>query len=149
MKALEVLEERYPLMGQVITVYEQYVRRRMGHERTWIPQKLQHPRAGWVVRYTKIQNGLYYPESPYCQAGLTSIVSVPCLMVTWWPRHKESVRVPLLTGAYVVGGVPMSDSRFYLDVVCPESRADLADIMREEMKNWPRDEKGRWRKYRL
>lgn len=33
------------------------------------------------------------------------------------------------------------------DVMSAKERVQLSDIMRSEMEGWPRDEKGRWRKY--
>ena len=55
----------------------------------------------------------------------------------------KPVRVPI--DAYEIGGVPIATQQKILNDY-PEAMKEQSRIMKEEMKDWPRDEKGKWKK---
>lgn len=140
------MKKTLDLMGKVVTVRQTYQRRSDPQdmdEISWVAEDLPEPRAGWVVGKTSLQNGRYFPghtygdydEEDYDPPYLHVKSITHALKVAWWPNLKP-VFVPF--DAIEIGGWP--DRR--------ELKWDQQwkDVQREEVKNWPRDAKGRWTK---
>lgn len=142
--------------------------------KAWWEEKEIEPRTGWVVGFRNLQNGHvrtgarpgwgidgYDPGEP--NEWKTKSVT-RCVLVAFWPTQKP-VHVPL------DGYLALAKGRRYLDrewirksqkgalrtapdpypdsggwAKHPEWRKELSDIMKEDMKDWPRDERGRWLK---
>ena len=142
-------KEMLALMGQIVTVTKEYKRKHIypktassrygGHERKWEVFSMSIPRAGWVIGIRSLMNGDYVAgggfdedyDPPYLQVRDT----VRCLLVSYWPTMKP-VRVPL--DGWKLGGAPMPP-------VYSWTERDRG-ILRNEMKNVKRDERGRWLK---
>lgn len=139
-------QERLALMGQVVTVTAELVRKsdgpwlESGSMRSWVPKSIE-PRAGWVVGFRSLQNGKYsaggasyYGEPPH----LYRITSVPCVLVAYWPTYNP-VKVPL--DGFEMGGKPHYTKAYFWDT---ELGKELRQDLSKDSKRWPRDEKGRW-----
>jgi hypothetical protein len=145
-------------------------------KRAWWEEKEIEPRTGWVVGFRTVQEGYVEPGSngyngiggyhePEPDEWRTTGVK-KCLLVAFWPTEKP-VHVP------VDGYVRVSRGGRYIDPEwirkgpqnrChmapepyttsggwkknPDWREKNAEFMKGEMKDWPRDEKGRWKKPR-
>lgn len=134
------------LMGKIVTVHSIYkrVRENETNKRYWKEERLEASRAGWVVGFASLQNGVYHSggsygggwEEPedYESAYLEVESTTKALKVVWWPNRKP-VFVPM-DSRLEMGGIP--DCREYLW----DERAKA--WMREDSKKWPRDKNGRW-----
>lgn len=145
-----------------------------GLVKAWWEEKEIEPRTGWVVGFRAVQEGYVEPGSKGYY-GIDGLVEdepsewrttgvKKCLLVAFWPTEKP-VHVPL------DGYVRVSRGGRYIDPewirkgpqnrchIAPEPyamaggwhgnpdwREKNAEFMKDEMKDWPRDEKGRWRK---
>lgn len=132
----------------------------------WDGKSLENPRTGWVVGFRHVQEGYVEPEShghgfsedSYEPAEWKTEKVIPCLLVAFWPTEKP-VHVPMDGYVLLLG----REQRTYIKnhkfqrapepyttaggwKEHPEYRESNAEFMKDEMKNWPRDEKGRWRK---
>lgn len=124
------------IAGECLKVYEQ--------------TKMSEPRIGIIVGFATLTGGIvvhkYGTDVPP-----TYIVKnrYPALRVVFWPT-RAPVYVSLDMAILAVAGKPVSDS-MYWDIVhrshAPQSYSEtVAKVMQDEMKDWPRDSKGRWAK---
>lgn len=137
------MKEALELMGKIVTVSKVYFRTwTNSHKKKWGTIDLHKKRAGWFVGHRILVNGsveygcedeptIFYPEE-----------RIKCVLVIFWPNMKP-VRVPI--DAYEIGGVPIATQQKILNDY-PEAMKEQSRIMKEEMKDWPRDEKGKWKK---
>jgi hypothetical protein len=131
------------LMGKVVLVNKVYIRtqpmcddRRLC-KKVWQAQEAVG-RPGWVVGERWIQNGAtkWYGSDDPPVWHVESCIHV--LLVAYWPTMKP-VYVPF------DGCQPASLTVQPYAARCAWSERDR-EVMRNEMKGWPRDEKGRWKK---
>lgn len=132
------------LMGKVVLVHQVFKRSYEGlggpEYRTWKPVQAQS-RPGWVVGERWLQDGHAFFDSAEVGVSWRRKLghSVHCLLVTYWPTMKP-VKVPLdgfKLAPETTKPYPPVDGSW-----TEENRKSL----REEMKDWPRDERGRWLK---
>ena len=136
------------LMGKIVTASAVYKRVESEADgkvyRTWKPNPIE-PRAGWLVGWRTLQNGQlkdgykdygdpYEPPEP-TGPYLDNVVSVPAACVVFWPTMKP-VYVPW--DMLVDGGEPKSPA-----AMCKWDEKDR-QYLRDEMRDVPRDAKGRW-----
>jgi hypothetical protein len=141
-------KEKFDMMGKIVTVsalavpvYEDESGKATTL-RTIKSEPLRGPQAGWIVGFSVMQEGIYHPSSgggrygeygEYEQAYLTPVSHVPVVLVCFWPGGKAN---KVKTEDFVMGGEPK------------RSQATMSDsdkeALRQEMKSWPRDEKGHW-----
>lgn len=130
------------LMGKVVLVDRVFKRihpmnddRRL-YKKAWQVQK-SNGRPGWVVGERWIQNGAtewsYGGDDPPCWKEESRI---HVLLVAYWPTVKP-VRVPFDGYRMAPPTVQPYPTEF-------KWTENLKDEQRQEMKDWPRDEKGRW-----
>lgn len=122
------------LMGKVVTFnsvlnacYDDRYERRE-YEVT----SLRNPVAGWVVGFKWLREGVvtrYFEDG----SNFRTTKSIPAVVISPWPTKKH-VLVPL--DSFELGGEPVPPKRTW-------SERDK-EIMRVEMKTWPRDAKGKW-----
>ena len=125
-------KEMAKLMGQVVTVSKRLIKNK-NHttgEVAWSTYKVVKPRSGWVVGFRFLQNGCITRD--YDENYFEWSSSVLCMLVTCWPNQKP-VNVPM--DGFELGGEPNNKTSF------SEAQRKL---LREEMKDWPRDDRGRW-----
>jgi len=139
----------------------------------WSEREIE-PRTGWVVGFRTMQEGYVKPGSNgyhgidgYHEAEPDEWRTVrvkKCVLVAFWPTEKP-VHVPLDGYTKLAKGLHYLDREWIRKGMHgalrtapdpyttaggwhenPDWRKKNADFMQEEMKNWPRDERGRWRK---
>jgi len=138
----------------------------------WEEKELEKERTGWVVGYRHLQVGYVQPGTRAHDtldgwdygdpAEWRTEKTVPCVLVAFWPTEKP-VHVPM------DGYTLLAKGRRYLDRECirkskqgalktapepypnaggwhehPEWRKEMSEIMKNEIKDRPRDKKGRW-----
>ena len=121
------------LMGKVVLVKREYVRRYRGDVRLWEPEDVTH-RPGWVVGVRSLQEGrrVDYGEG-YAWEPNTG-PAIKCLLVAYWPSLNP-VKVPL-DGWGVSLAPPYPSAHIWTNRDRIEQRNAMEDC--------PRDEKGRW-----
>lgn len=131
------------LMGKRALVYAKVRRVTESLQRSWEKEDLEEPRSGWITGIRWVQVGTYNPglghygedyEPPYLAVEKV----FPVLLVTFWPNMRP-VKVPM--GSFKVqeddeGPRPYSKQGKYNE--------QYREALSKEMKEWPRDEKGRW-----
>lgn len=140
------------LMGRKVLVTK-VLRRGHGNRdgnwcRWWTPAS-SRPRAGWVVGYRHLQStatrGRYSGHLDWHGFRHVEVAPrTPCLLVCFWPTEK-AVRVPLdgyELGTHVDLLEPVSS--FVHHDECRPPGPTKREELREAMKGWPRDSKGRW-----
>lgn len=104
--------------------------------RTWKPVERAKPRAGWVVGMRRLQSGFRrqlagFDEAPeWRQVGGT----IPCILVVYWPTMRP---VPVPLDGFGPGGEPEAPAYQWTT----QDRENMRDCMRD----FPRDERGRFR----
>jgi len=137
-------KDRLELMGEVVTVTQEFKREsdgpwyKPGTRRFWEAKDVD-PRAGWVTGFRTLQNGTLQTNGFEGPTYLTSIETVSCVLVAYWPTY-EPVNVPL--DGFKVGGEPYHNSEEYWNT--PEGERGR-EWLRLDAEHWPRDEKGRWK----
>lgn len=135
------------IMGQIVTVTHRFERKRIYPEsamfrnsrcnKEWHIVNVKDQRAGWIVGFRTLQNGVYTPGNgdidDWEPAYLDVTSTVPCILVSYWPTMNP-VKVPEI--GFYMGGAPMPPD-------FPWSEHDREDL-RQIMKEMPRDKKGRW-----
>ena len=117
------------------------------HKVFWVSKQSLEQRAGWIVGVRFLQEGIYNASNTDYDgevepAYLEVTRIVPAIQVSYWPTMKP-VNVPL--DGYIEGEVhPRSPSEWSWIRTGEEERNNVKDSLRDEMKDWPRDEKGRW-----
>lgn len=139
----------------------------------WTEETLEKPRTGWVVGFRTLQEGYVEPEGggrsvygepDYEPAEWRTKGTKKCLLVAFWPTEKP-VHVPLdgytrvsRGGRYIVHLDPGWIMKGVRMEKAPEPyttaggwqketyRLHARAFMTDEMKNWPRDKKGHWKK---
>ncbi len=97
-------------------------------------------RAGWVVGFRTIYSGVSQYLGPEEGREWITEKSHLCMLVAYWPSMKP-VFIPLnYDGAYKLGGKPALLNYEHGGTWREGDKKHL----REEMKDWPRDKKGRW-----
>jgi hypothetical protein len=134
------------LMGKTVTPTVKLRRTRWGGRREWVEEPIGGPgsinvgRAAWVVGHRFLQNGeirrIGTHENIFVQED-----TVPAVLVTYWPSMKP---FPVPEDGFELGGEPVSTTKISLDIAKRRGYYDHGEQMREVMKDWPRDEKGRW-----
>jgi hypothetical protein len=135
------------LMGQVVLVNRVYVRNveygnsYNGYRKKWWGVEPAEGRPGWVVGERWLHDGAASWDSDYGWEWSRKKDSTPhhCLLVCYWPTMRP-VQVPMdgyELAPETTKPYPPVQPRW------PESALEFA---RKEMADWPRDEKGRWRK---
>jgi len=161
------------LVSKVLERQKGYVSKTSTVNKFWWEQKEIEPRTGWVVGFRTVQEGYVKPGSngyngidgyhePEPDEWRTTGVK-KCLLVAFWPTEKP-VHVPLDGYVRVSRGGRCIDPEWIRKG--PQNRCHMAPepyttaggwhketyklharaFMIDEMKDWPRDEKGRWRK---
>lgn len=133
--------DRQEMMGKIVTVTHQLVRKSNGYSRWWESESLEEPRPGWVTGFRTLQNGTVsvereYGYREYEQRYWNCHNTTPAILVTFWPTLNP-IHVPL--DGVVIGGNPQPYPTLPDFDVKP-----FGELMREEMEYWPRDNKGRW-----
>ncbi len=138
------IQEKVELMGKIVTV-SWTLKRNSDYGPGGVVKKWENvfhkaPRAGWIVGFRTIYSGksaFIGPDEGYEWLIEKSHV---CMLVTYWPSMKP-IFVPLnYDGAYKLGGKPALLNYEHGGTWREEDKKHL----REEMKDWPRDKKGRW-----
>ncbi len=153
------LTEQARMMGQIVTVQRVFKRvtknefrgpvaaagrRWTNRRREWEAKEIE-PRAGWIVGFRTLHNGVYDPGWEDSQATLTVTNSVRAALVAYWPS-MTAVKVPL-------DGFTMDDDLQPISPTeelfrrAPFHREEQAQTMRDETKNWPRNSQGRWKAF--
>lgn len=135
------------LMGKRALVYATVHKVTENLQRTWEKEDLKEPRSGWITGIRWVQVGTYNPgsghygtmdwedyESPYLAVKKV----FPVLLVTFWPNMRP-VKVPM-------GSFQVQEDDEEPRPYCKQGTWDerTRKIASQEMKEWPRDEKGRW-----
>lgn len=116
----------------------------------WRVKNCSEERAGWIVGVRFLQEGNYCHsvtdyDGEVDPAYLKVTRIVPAIQVSFWPTMKP-VNVPL--DGYIEGAVmPKSPTEWSWITTCETRRIQVKNELRDEMKLWPRDDKGRWKKY--
>lgn len=145
---VETFDDVKKIMGQIVTVHAELKRKKTYMERegsrfkatmvSWEREKLKEPRAGWVTGRRALQEGElkggYYDGQGYLEQNDI----VLALQVVYWPTLNP-VHVPY--DGINMGGEPIAPGWVAWK---QEWKDELSEIMKVEMKNWPRDERGRW-----
>ena len=137
--------DRLALMGQIATVHKRYERTKTsagggGEKVDWVATKVTRPWTGWIIGFRNLQVGkleIYYGE----EAVFTPSGVRKCVLVAPWPTMKG---IPVPLDGFELGGVPMSPSAREAANWSRKTRERIATIMRKEMADRKRDEKGRW-----
>lgn len=106
----EKQKERYKLMGQIVTV-SAFLERRIDEalKVEWIEQRLDSPRAGWVVGFRvrqigKVHNGGTDWETGYSDPNYLEVTGViKTLLICYWPTLST---VDVLESSVTLGGEP-------------------------------------------
>lgn len=126
------------LMGAIVIVREVYKRRnRFDGERSWEETEAED-RPGWVVGERWLQDGVVhyngYDAPPEWKPNGTTH---HCLLVSYWPTLRP-VRVPMW------GYLLADETQYPYPPVQPVYNEEWRTFQRDMMRDWPRDEKGRW-----
>ncbi len=143
--------QRVELMGRIVTVDKELVRRTIHKSEPGIPYYSDRTvlrswesvsieaRAGWVVGFRSLKEGKLEPSfDEYVQHELVVTGTVPCVLVAFWPTQNP-IKVPL--DGYRLGGEPLAPSGW--DTASPWYQGAIEEY-RKVAKAMPRDEKGRW-----
>ena len=153
------MKVNYDLMGKMVVVTK--VLKRTGgtiEEKgnpylRWVEKDLD-PRRGWVVGFRHLNEGEILPEQRYSSGeydppSFRTKKRVPCVLVAFWPTENP-VKVPVNgfricteESELVDSMTPLHSSSFGAG----ESRARSIKSLAVTMEEWPRDEKGRFRKW--
>lgn len=131
------------LMGKkvVVTVELERVFDSTTKDNVWDELSLDKPRVGWIVGFRWLLNG-HTIRGTYDEDGLGSSCfretgRVFAVMVAYWPTKR-----------------PTPVSKYYVDIDghseprSPNVNLSIAEdwrrIMKDEMKDWPRNAKGQW-----
>lgn len=110
--------------------------------KVWNEQALDKPRVGWIVGFRWLLNGHtvsgeYGGEGEYDPSYFKEVSRVFAVMVAYWPTKR-----------------PTPVSKYYVDIDghseprSPNVNLSIAEdwrrIMKDEMKDWPRNAKGQW-----
>jgi len=131
------------MMGKIVLVDRVYRRDweniKDGTRKTWHVADAEG-RPGWVVGERWLHDGVadYDPEHGF--AWTSRGVSHHCLLVVYWPTMNP-VQVP--PDGYRLAPETVKP---YRPVQSQWSDSDR-ERLSADMRNWPRDEKGRWVKY--
>ena len=150
MKSKEALQ----LMGQKVVVNKLLIRDEdFIKSKAAFPSKrrirwLEHetcPRTGWIMGFRTVQDGFIIPDE---FGNIFKITDTHrCAKVVFWPLENP-VHVPL--DGYKIADEnapkPYPTCGGWRDGNADTHKAELSNIMRDERKDWPRDEKGRWKK---
>ena len=101
------------------------------------------PRTGWVMGFRNVQDGFILAGHDGAEFKVTD--THRCALVVFWPMEKP-VHVPMDGYKIADEDAPKAYTEAGGWASYPDSRAELANTMRDEMCDWPRDEKGRWKK---
>lgn len=139
------IQDKIKLMGKIVTVNWTFERRQAWAAdravKKWEHQFHSKPRAGWVVGFRTIYSGESIPLGPDAGMEWVTKESHLCMLVAYWPSMKF-VFVPLnYDGSWKLGGRPAIRSYERGGLYWDDKDKE---ILRQEMKTWPRDEKGRW-----
>ena len=151
--------EMVKLMGELVVV-SWVLERQIGHDSSrriqkayWRPRKLKKVRTGWIIGFRHVQEGYTEPGSDggYGIDGLIEGIPpewktervIPCVLVAFWPTEKPKY-VPMDGFSQADDGAPDPYALSGGWAENPEWRKELSKFMKAEMKNWPRDKKGRW-----
>jgi hypothetical protein len=100
------------------------------------------PRTGWIMGFRNVQDGFILAGHDSAEFKVTD--THRCALVVFWPMQRP-VHVPMDGYRLAEEGDPApyttesgwrAESETY--------KRQLADLMRDERKNWPRDERGKW-----
>lgn len=142
------------LMGKKVTVYKILCKKNKltnSHynsyytkESTWEEHELDNPITGWFIGFRYVHNGktrFDYNEGHIFEHSK----SIPVILVTEWIT-KNPLKVPLDGYVYNEDENPliMSPSRRSWEENSDQYKKEIIHLMKSEMKNHPRDEKGRW-----
>ncbi len=132
------------MMGKVVTVYYHYERsfqrRPNGEEyREYKVKPLPKELSGWVTGFRSLQNGFYRSGSYEDPPTLQQTERVRCVLVCVWPTQRP-LMVPY--EAIRLGGVPRFPSAY-------EWTERDRELLRKEVKSYPRDKNGRFVKTEL
>jgi len=124
---------------------------------SWTPTDIPE-RKGWVVGFRSLNEGEIRPASggyygisdfvEYEPATFLTKNRVPCLLVAFWPTENP-VKVPL-------DGFRVYTKESWSDHIVPyhsssfgagPDRHQHIQFLADQMAEWPRDEKGRFRKW--
>jgi hypothetical protein len=144
-------KNKYNLMGQYVKVKAYLKPAKKFSAREHMSVILEHPRIGMVVGYRTVYDGKIHPGSNQSGYSLDPDYSPPwfevtgtieVLLVCFWPRYKpvygKKEDIMILWAPH--GGV----TSMLHPTTYKWSDKDK-DYLREEIKNMPRDEKGRWK----
>ncbi len=142
---------KYELMGKYVQVKAYLKPVKKFSARNHEPVVLEKPRMGMVVGYRTIYDGKIHPGSQrhsyfdtdgdYDPPWFEVEGRIQVLLVCFWPRYKpvlvkpEDVMIPMAVMEKVIDNLHPT--------ICPMPDS-VKDYLREEMKNVPRDKRGRW-----
>ena len=129
--------ELVKLMGSVVVVERELVRQ-VENRIVWWEPHTKSPRPGWVIGYRVKQGGTLRPGWADEPTEFDQTAQYPCLLVTYWPTYNP-VCVPMDGWKLAAGG-----EKPYMNI-SPWTDRDRASL-RTEMRDWPRDKNGRWKK---
>ena len=145
-------KNKYNLMGQYVEVKAYMKPAKKFNARDYEKKVLKEPRIGMVVGYRTVYGGKIMPgtsasayfESEYSPAWFKTEKTIQVILVCFWPRYKpvlvlqEDIMVPWVPRGAVV-------TKILHPTVHKWSDKDK-EYLSKEMKTFPRDEKGRWKK---
>lgn len=133
------IKDFIPVMGKLVIVEKRIIRTPLGVN--WTDQRLFKSRVGWFVgiRWLPVGEVLYGNGYDVSSEFVNKGPSIPCVLVCFWPTYKP-IRVPMDGFRLPVGGE--ADIQPHPE---PQEWSDKDKaVMRQEMKDWPRDKDGRW-----
>lgn len=143
-------------IGDRVWVLGQYTRYYNGDERTWVRELFPEQRPAVITGQSRRYSGLY--EKGYYSASMWSDdgpdYEGPSLAVTashdvWLVRFALRSAEVAVAPEDIVHMHP--DYKWKLPrqgagIITPENDRRYREYMRQEMSQWPRDERGRWQK---
>lgn len=146
------MKNKYELMGQYVEVKAYLKPAKKFSARSHEPKVLKEPRVGMVVGYRTVYDGRIHPgsnqigysmDADYAPPYFVVTGTIEVLLVCFWPRYKP---VLVKKEDITVIWAPYGGVTAMLHPTVSTWSDDSKKYMREEMKNFPRDEKGRWKK---
>ena len=143
------MKNKYELMGTYVEVQAYMKPVKPGSKRSYIKYKKGCPRVGMVVGYRTVYEGdiksgsTYFDSYPedYNPPVFIPRKSIKVLLVCFWPTYKPVLVLPedLTSNIMQVYSVMMN-----LHPTTYLWTEEQKQWLRDDVKNQPRDEKGRW-----
>jgi len=149
-------KELLGLMGKQIVVHQELRREQTrdgsGYNTSYWNTKDIKPRTGWIVGIRWVLEGYTVPGSrsfsmyeEYDEPYFVETGRVKCLLVSFWATETP-VHVPV-NGFNAPERFSFIPEPYCSSAPSVEERQQMSEFMKEEVKNIPRDKKGRFASY--